>query len=94
MHSNYLCKIYNILRYFKNAPFNILCLFPMINLRVFSLALFILLQNGPWIAMISICLCCSFWRNIDVSVFQQLSSDKSESDSIWKQTLLDGSQMS
>ena len=39
-----------------------------------------------------------FWfahagRNINVSVFQQLSSDKCEFDSIWKQTLLGGSQM-
>ena len=30
---------------------------------------FILLQNGPWFAMILICSCCSFWCNIDVSVF-------------------------
>ena len=56
--------------------------------------IFILLQNGPWFAMISICSCCSFLRNIDVSVFQQLSSDKCEFNSIWKQTLLGGSQMS
>ena len=83
-----------ILRDFKNAPFYILCLFHMINLSVFSLSCFILLQNGPWFAIISICSCCSFWRNIDVSVFQQLSSDKCEFDSIWKQTLLGGSQMS
>ena len=44
--------------------------------------------------MISICSRCSFWRNIEVSVFQQLSSDKCEFISIWKQTLLGGSQMS
>ena len=85
---------HNILRDFKNAPFYILCLFHMIGLRMFSLTIFIFLQNGPWFAMISICSCCSFWRNIDVSFFQQLSSDKSEFDSIWKQTLLGGSQMS
>ena len=52
------------------------------------------MQNQPWFAIISICSCYSFWRNIDVSVFQQLSSDKCEFDSIWKQTLLGGSQMS
>ena len=84
----------SILRDFKNAPFCILCLFHMIDLRMFSLSFFILLQNGPWFAMISICSCCSFWRNIDVSVFQQLSSDKCKFDSIWKQTLLCGSRMS
>ena len=44
--------------------------------------------------MIWINSCCLFWRNIDVSVFQQLSSDKYEFDSIWKQTLLGRSQMS
>ena len=66
----------------------------MINLRMFSLSFFILLQNGPWFAIISICSCCSFWRNIDVSVFQQLSADKSEIESIWKQTLLGANQMS
>ena len=32
-------------------------------------------------------------RNIDVSVFQQLSSDKCEFDSFCKQTLSGGSQM-
>ena len=36
-----------ILRDFKNAPFYILCLFHMIDLRMFSLSFFILLQNGP-----------------------------------------------
>ena len=36
-----------ILRDFKNAPFYILCLFHMINLRMFSLSFFIFLQNGP-----------------------------------------------
>ena len=82
-----------ILRGFKNAPFYILCLFHMIDLRMFSLSFFILLQNRPWFAMILICSCCSFWRNIDVSVFQQLSSVKCEFDSIWKQTLLGGNQM-
>ena len=82
---------YNILRDFKNAPFYILCLFHMIDLRMFSLSFFFLLQNGPCFAMISI---CSFSRNIDVSVFQQLSSGKYEFDSIWKQTLLGGSKMS
>ena len=66
----------------------------MIDLRMFCLSFIILLQNGPWFAMISICSCCSFWRNIDLSVFQQLLSDKCEFDSIWKQTLLGGSQMS
>ena len=35
-----------------------------------------------------------FWRNNDVSVFQQLTSDKCEFDLIWKQTPLGGSQMS
>ena len=89
----FLLKEY-ILRDFKNAPFYILCLFHMINLRMYSLSFFILLQNGPWFAMILICSCCLFRRNIDVSVFQQLSSDKCEFDSIWKQTLLCGSQMS
>ena len=44
--------------------------------------------------MISIYSYCSFWRNIDVSDFQQLSSDKYEFDSIWKQTLYGRSQMS
>ena len=83
-----------ILRDFRNAPFYILCLFHMIDVRIFNLSVFILFQNGPWFAMISICSCCSFWRNIDVSVFQQLSSNKCEFDSIWKQTLLGGSQMS
>ena len=83
-----------ILRDFKNAPFYILCLFLMIDLRMFSLSFLILLQNEPWFAMISISSCCSFYRYIDVSVFQQLSSDKCEFDSIWKQTLLGGSQMS
>ena len=79
---------------FRNTPFYIHCLFHTINLSMLSLSFFILLQNGPWFAMISICSCCSFWRNIDVSVFQQLSSGKREFDSIWKQTLLGGSQMS
>ena len=65
----------------------------MIGLRMFSLSLFFILQDGPWFAIISICSCCSFWRNIDVSVFQQFSSDKCEFDSIWKQTLSGGSQM-
>ena len=36
-----------ILRDFKNAPFYILCLFHMINLRMFSLSLFIFLHNEP-----------------------------------------------
>ena len=66
----------------------------MINLMMFSLSFFILSQNGPWFAIISICSWCSFWRNIDVSVFQQLLSDKCEFDLIWKQTLLGGSQIS
>ena len=83
-----------ILRDFRNAPFYIHCLFHMTNLRMFSLSFFILLQNGPWFAMVSFCSCCSFWRNIDESDFQQLSCDKFEFDSIWKQTLLGGSQMS
>ena len=78
----------DILKDFKNAPFYILYLFHMIDLRKFSLSFFILLQNEPWFAMILICSCCSFWRNIDVSVFQQFSSDKCEFDSIWKQTFL------
>ena len=84
----------SILNDFRNAPFYIHCLCHMIDLRIFSLSFFILLLNGPWFAMISICSCCSFWRNIDVSDFQQLSSDKFELDSIWKQTLLGASQMS
>ena len=50
----------NILRDFKNAPFYILCLFKMIDLRMCSLSFFILLQNGPQFAMISVCSCCSF----------------------------------
>ena len=83
-----------ILRDFKNAPFYIHCHFHIIDLRMFSLIFCILLQNGPWFAMISFCSCCSFWHNIDVSVFQQLSSYTFEFDLIWKQTLLDGSQMS
>ena len=36
-----------ILRDFRNAPFYIHCLFHIINLRMFSLLFFILLQNGP-----------------------------------------------
>ena len=36
-----------LLRDFKNAPFYILCLFHMIDLRMFSLSFFIFLQNGP-----------------------------------------------
>ena len=36
-----------ILRDFKNAPFYILCLYHMIDLKMFSLSSFILLQNGP-----------------------------------------------
>ena len=36
-----------ILRDFRNAPFYILCLFHMMDLRMFSLSFFILLQNGP-----------------------------------------------
>ena len=43
----YLSRTEYILRDFKNAPFCILCLFHMINLRMFSLLFFILLQNGP-----------------------------------------------
>ena len=35
--------IENILRDFNNAPFYILCLFHMIDLRMFSLSFFILL---------------------------------------------------
>ena len=35
------------LRDFKNAPFYILCLFHMIDFRMFSLSFFNLLQNGP-----------------------------------------------
>ena len=81
----------SILRDFRNAPFYIHCLFHMIDLRMFSLSYFILLQNKQWSAMISICSCCSFWHNIDVSVFQQLSSEKCEFDLIWKQTLSGGS---
>ena len=50
----------NIMRDFKNAPFYILCLFHMINLRMLSLSFFILLQNEPGFAIISICSCCSF----------------------------------
>ena len=83
-----------ILRDFRNAPFYIHCLLRMVNLRVFSLSFFILLHNGQWFAMISICSCCSFWRNTDISVFHQLSSDKCKFDSMWKHTLWDGSQMS
>ena len=83
-----------ILRDFRNAPFYNHCLFHMIDLRMFSLSFFILFQNGPWFALISICSCSSFWRNIDESVFQQLLSDKFEFDWIWKQTLLGVSQMS
>ena len=79
---------------FKNPPFYILCLFHMIDLRMFSLSDFIFLQNGPWFAIISFCSCCSFWRYIDVSDFQRLSFDKCEFDSIWKQPLLGGGQMS
>ena len=37
----------NLLRDFKNAPFYILCLFHMINLRMYSLSFFIFVQNGP-----------------------------------------------
>ena len=37
----------NILRDFKNAPFYILCLFDIIDLRMFSLSFCIFLQNGP-----------------------------------------------
>ena len=84
---NYAMTFQSILRDFKNAPFYILCLFHMIYLRMFSLSYFILLQNGPWFAMVSIRSCCSFWRNIDVSVFQQLLSDKREFDSNWRQLL-------
>ena len=36
-----------ILRDFKKAPFYILCLFHMVDLRVFSLSFFILFHNGP-----------------------------------------------
>ena len=87
-YNKMLISILNyILRDFKNAPFYILCFFNMIDLRMFSLSFFILMHYGPWFAMLSNCSCCSFWRNIDVSVFQQLSSDKCEFDSIWKQTL-------
>ena len=68
----------NILKDFRNAPFYIHCLFQMADLRMFHLLFFILLHNGPWFAMILICSCCSFWRNTEVSVFQQLSSDKCE----------------
>ena len=41
-----------ILRDFKNAPFYILSLFHMIDLRMFSVSFFILLPNGPWFAII------------------------------------------
>ena len=84
----------NILKDFRNTPFYIHRLCHMIDLRMLSLSFFILLQHGPSFAMISICSCGSFWRNIDVSVFQQLSSDKCELDLIWKLTLWGGSQMS
>ena len=85
---------WSILRDFRNAPFYIHCLFHMINLMMFSSYFFIFLHNGPWFAMILIRSCYSFWRNTDVSVFQQLLYDKCEFDSIWKQILLGGSQMS
>ena len=39
-------RVKNILRDFKSAPFYILCLFHMIDLRMFYLSFFILLQNG------------------------------------------------
>ena len=70
------CEVWTILRDFRNAPVYIHCFFHMNDFRMFSLCVFILLLNGPWFAMISICYCCSFWGNIDISVFQQLSSDK------------------
>ena len=38
---------FNILRDFRNAPFYIHCLFYMIDLRMFSVSYFILLQNEP-----------------------------------------------
>ena len=87
-------KVPNILRDFRNAPFYIHCLFNIVNLRMFSLLFFILLHNGPWFAIISTCSCCSFWRFTGVSVFQLLSPDKCKFNSIWKQTLCGGSQMS
>ena len=37
----------HILRDFKNAPFYILCLFHMVDLMMFSLSFFSLLQNEP-----------------------------------------------
>ena len=44
----FLCwSVMYILRDFRNAPFYIHCLFHMINLRMFSISFFILLQNGP-----------------------------------------------
>ena len=43
--SFYLIECTSILRDFKNAPFYILCLFHMVNLRMFSLSFFIFLQN-------------------------------------------------
>ena len=49
-----------ILRDFRNAPFYIHCIFHMVNLRVFSLSLVILLHNGPRFAITSICSYCSF----------------------------------
>ena len=69
---SFVFKLCTILRDFKNAPFYILCLFHMLNLRMFYLSYFIILQNGPWFAIISICSWCSFWRNVDVSVFSTI----------------------
>ena len=74
-------------RLFRNAPFYIHFLSHMVNLRMFSLSFFILLHNGPWFAIISTCSCCSFWRNTDVSLFQQLSPDKCKFNLIWNKHL-------
>ena len=59
-HMHRRARAFSILRDFKNAPFYILCFFHMIDLRMFSVSFFILLQNGPFFAIISICSCCLF----------------------------------
>ena len=83
-------KINSSLIYWRTleTQFYIHCLFHMADLRMFPLSFFICLHNGPWFVVILICSCRLFWRNTDVSVFQQLLSDKCEFNSIWKHFLL------
>ena len=53
-----------------------------------------LLHNAEWFTINLFWSYSSFWRYIDVSVFQQFTSSIKIRISIWKQTVLCDSQMS